>query len=414
MIGKDSYNVQNVSENGVKFFMEKNGTLPVVSIGVFVKSGSRYESEEKLGVSHFLEHAVFKGTKKRSAYEISHEIEKLGGELNAYTSPEYTLFYVKLLDKHTEKGFDVLSDIVQNAVFDEKLMEREKKVILEEIEEYYDSPEDICQTEALRSIWGEQSVANNPLGTKETVSKISASDLEKLYKKLFTKNNIFVSVSGNVKENYVKSLIDRYFNVLGNEESFFNLSKPEYRFNDRKIKKSATQIHIAITMKGFPLYTRESLMHSIYTTLLGGNMSSRLFQKLREESALVYTIYSYPVRFVDTGGTVIYASTVKEHLSAVRSGIEDEIEKIARLGVKKGEFEDSKEYILGNVILGLETLSSRMQRNGVQGLFLGKVKKIEALFKEIESISFEEFNEFAKNLSDSPRGSVLVGDIDGE
>ncbi|MCD6427648.1 MAG: insulinase family protein [Caldisericaceae bacterium] len=410
---KNKFLYQRISKSGVKFFLEKNNTFPVVSMGVFVRSGSRYENPDKLGISHFLEHAVFKGTKNRTAFEISHEIEKLGGELNAFTSPEYTLFYVKLLNKHIKKGFDVLSDIVKNAVFKEELIEREKRVILEEIEEYYDNPEDICQTEALRSIWGDQSVGNNPLGTKESVSKIGSKDLKLLYDKLFNKNNMLVSVAGDMDESSAENLIEHYFGDAKAEGTVPEVKKPEYRFNDRKFDKKTTQFHIAVTLKGFPLYTRESLMQSVYTTILGGNMSSRLFQRLREESALVYTIYAYPVRFIDTGGTVIYASTSAEYVSKVRSGIEKEINDIAKHGVKEGEFSDAKEYILGNVILGLETFSGRMQRNGVQSLFLGKVKKIEALIKEIESLSFDEFDVFARELSRSPRGSVLVGDING-
>ncbi len=408
---KNRYSYEQVSETGVRFFLEQNNTFPVVSIGVFVRSGSRYETNENLGISHFLEHAVFKGTKNRTAYEISHEIEKLGGELNAFTSPEYTLFYVKLLSKHMEKGFDVLSDIIKNAVFEEELIEREKRVILEEIEEYYDSPEDICQTEALRSIWGDQSIGNNPLGTRETVSKIGSKELKSLYEKFFNKGNMVVSVAGDMNKDNARDLIETYFGDARAAGSVPKIRKPNYMFNDRKFSKNTTQFHIAVTLKGYPLYTRESLMQSIYTTILGGNMSSRLFQRLREESALVYTVYAYPVRFIDTGGTVIYASTGIGHVSDVRSGIEKEIDDIARHGVKKSEFSDAKEYLLGNVILSLETLSGRMQRNGVQNLFLGKVKRIEALIKEIESLSFGEFNVFAKDISRSPRGSVLVGDV---
>ncbi len=408
---RSKYLNERVSESGVRFFQERNNTFPVVSIGVFVRSGSRYETDRNLGISHFLEHAVFKGTKRRTAYEISHEIEKLGGELNAFTSPEYTLFYVKLLSKHIEKGFDVLSDIVKNAVFDKELIERERRVILEEIEEYYDSPEDICQTEALRSIWGEQSVANNPLGTKESVSKITEKDLKSLYKYLFNKKNTLVSVAGDIDEDVSEELIETYFGDLRSKGSKLNLKKPEYHFNDRTFSKNSAQFHIAITLKGYPLYTRESLMQSLYTTILGGNMSSRLFQRLREESALVYTVYAYPVRFIDTGGTVIYASTSKTYVSDVRAGIEKEIEDIAKNGVKENEFYDAKEYLLGSVILGLETFAGRMQRNGVQNLFLGKVKRIEALIKEIEGLSFEGFNAFARDISSSPRGSVLVGDV---
>ncbi len=408
---KNKYSDIKVSPGGIKYFVEEYNAFPSVSLGIFVRSGSRYEDGIKKGISHFLEHTVFKGTKKRSAFEISREIEKIGGELNAYTSPEYTLFYVKLLSKHAEKGFDVLSDIVKNAIFDEKLVERERHVVLEEIQEYLDSPEDICQTESLHSIWDDASVANNPLGTVESVSSITRDDLASLYKKLFNKENMFISVAGDISTSDTESLIEKYFSDVNSNAFVPPVVTPKYHFEKRTFKKDSTQVHIAVTLKGYKLYSRESLMQSIFTTVLGGNMSSRLFQKLREQKGLVYTIYAYPVRFIDTGGTVVYASTIPEHRSDVERGIEKELDSIAKEGVKKDEFINAREYILGSVLLGLESLSSRMQRNGAQGLFLNKIRKISTLMEEIESVKYGEFNAFARSLASSEKGKVIVGDI---
>ncbi len=409
---ENKYSDIKVSPGGIKYFVEEYNAFPSVSLGIFVRSGSRYEDGIKKGISHFLEHTVFKGTKKRSAFEISREIEKIGGELNAYTSPEYTLFYVKLLSKHAEKGFDVLSDIVKNAIFDERLVERERHVVLEEIQEYLDSPEDICQTESLHSIWDDESVANNPLGTIESVSSITRDDLVSLYRKLFNKENMFISVAGDISTSDAESLIEKYFSDVNSNAFVPRVVTPQYHFEKRTFKKDSTQVHIAVTLNGYRLYSRESLMQSIFTTVLGGNMSSRLFQKLREQKGLVYTIYAYPVRFIDTGGTVIYASTIPSHRSEVELGIEKELDSIAKEGVKKDEFIDAREYILGSVLLGLESLSSRMQRNGAQGLFLNKIRKITTLMEEIESVKYGEFNAFAKSLAGSERGKVIVGDID--
>ncbi len=409
---ENKYSDIKVSPGGIKYFVEEYNAFPSVSLGIFVRSGSRYEDGIKKGISHFLEHTVFKGTKKRSAFEISREIEKIGGELNAYTSPEYTLFYVKLLSKHAEKGFDVLSDIVKNAIFDERLVERERHVVLEEIQEYLDSPEDICQTESLHSIWDDESVANNPLGTIESVSSITRDDLVSLYRKLFNKENMFISVAGDISTSDAESLIEKYFSDVNSNAFVPRVVTPQYHFEKRTFKKDSTQVHIAVTLNGYRLYSRESLMQSIFTTVLGGNMSSRLFQKLREQKGLVYTIYAYPVRFIDTGGTVIYASTIPSHRSEVELGIEKELDSIAKEGVKRDEFIDAREYILGSVLLGLESLSSRMQRNGAQGLFLNKIRKIATLMEEIESVKYGEFNAFAKSLAGSERGKVIVGDID--
>ncbi len=400
------------TKSGIRYFLEENKFFPSVLIGVFVKSGSRYESKKERGIAHFIEHTVFKGTDKRTAFQISHEIERLGGELNAYTSSEYTLFYTRLLNKHIEKGFDILSDILINPIFDEELLERERKVIIEEIHEYYDNPQDICQSEALNSIWGDNPIANNPLGDEESVKGIKREDILEWFHNTFNKNNIFISVIGDIDKEKTSYLIEKYFSSLPEGSATKILGdSPPYLFQKRMIKKDSMQVHIAVTLKGEKSFTRKSILHSIYTTILGGNMSSRLFQKLREKSGLVYSVYAYPVGFSDTGGTVIYASALPKNIAKIKDTINREIDDIRINGVKKEEFQDAKEYILGSLILGLESSSGRMQRNGTQGMFQGRIKSIDSLMKEIESVSFDEFLAFAKELSSSEKGEAVVGNV---
>ncbi len=406
---KEYFSIDKTS-SGIRYFIEENKSFPSVIIGVFVKSGSRYESKNELGIAHFIEHAVFKGTKRRTSFQVSHEIERLGGGLNAYTSSEYSLFYTKLLSKHAEKGFDILSDILINPLFNKTLLNRERAVIMEEINEYYDTPQDICQAEVLRSIWGDNSIANNPLGEKKTVEKLKRSDLLKWFNNSFSKENIFVSVVGDIDKKTISNYIEEYFSNMptGNEIDIFN-DPPAFSFQKRLFKKDGAQIHLAITLKGEKSFSRRSILQSMYTTILGGNMSSRLFQKLREKSGLVYTVYAYPVSFSDTGGTVIYASALPENIEKVENIINKEIDNIRVKGLSKEEFQDVREYILGNLVLGLESSSGRMQRNGVQGMFQGKIKSIKTLMQEVESVRFDEFLAFARDISLSERGKVLVG-----
>jgi predicted Zn-dependent peptidase len=400
-----------VAKNSIKYFLEENHTFPSLSIGVFVRSGSRYEEEKFQGIAHFIEHTVFKGTRKRNAFEISREIEKLGGEINAYTSSEHTLFYVKLLSKDAERGFDILSDILKNPTFEDSLIEKERGVILEEIQEYFDDPQDICQTEALKSIWGDSSAANSPLGGEETVKKITTDDLKSYFNKFFNSNNIFISVAGDIDDVLLNKFIDSYFSDFNRAKFIPDIDEPSFVFENRRFEKDTAQIHIAFTFKGSKLFSRGNVVSSIFNTILGGNMSSRLFQKLREERGLVYTIYTYPVRLLDTGGTVIYVSTTRNYQSEVESIITGEIESIRRDGVSQAEFEDAKSFVSGNLILGLESTSPKMQRNGIQGLLIGKVKKSEKLLKEIESIDLDEVNSYAKNVLDTKLGKVVVGKI---
>jgi len=403
------------TNSGIKYFLEKNKFFPSILIGVFVRSGSRYEKKDQRGIAHFIEHTVFKGTEKRTSFQLSHEIEQVGGSLNAYTSSEYTLFYVKLLSKHAEKGFDVLSDILINPLFKKELLERERKVIMEEIHEYYDTPQDICQSEALRSIWGDNPVANNPLGEEKSVRAIKREDVLKWFHDSFNKENIFVSVIGDIDKEKTNNLIEKYFVSMPDGNAIkASTNSPVYLFGKRTVKKSSAQVHIAVTLKGEKLFSRKSILHSIYTTILGGNMSSRLFQKLREKSGLVYSVYAYPAQLSDTGGTVVYASTLPENVKNVEDIVSREIDSIRVNGVAKEEFQDAKEYILGSLILGLESSSGRMQRNGVQGMFKGKVKSLSTLMKEIGSVRFSEFLTFARNISEGERGEVFVGSLKGE
>lgn len=410
-MGEKTFEEVKVARNGIKYFLEENHSFPSLSIGVFVKSGSRYEDGKFQGIAHFIEHTVFKGTKRRSAFDISREIEKLGGEINAYTSSEHTLFYVRLLSKDAEKGFDILSDILEHPTFDAPLIEKERGVILEEIQEYFDDPQDICQTEALKSIWGDSPVSNNPLGVEDTVKYITHEDLKNYFNRFFNANNIFISVAGDIDDKTLNRMLEKYFSDFNKDEFTPRINKPKFVFEAREFKKDTAQIHIAFTFKGSKLFSRENVVSTIFNTILGGNMSSRLFQKLREERGLVYTVYTYPVRLSDSGGTVVYASTTRNYQSEVESIIMVEVENIRRDGVSQAEFEDAKSFVAGNLLLGLESTSSKMQRNGIQGLLSGKVKKSEKLLEEIQSIELDEVNAYAKSMLDVKLGKVVVGKV---
>jgi predicted Zn-dependent peptidase len=410
-VGEKTFEEVKVARNGIKYFLEENHSFPSLSIGVFVKSGSRYEDGKFQGIAHFIEHTVFKGTKRRSAFDISREIEKLGGEINAYTSSEHTLFYVRLLSKDAEKGFDILSDILEHPTFDAPLIEKERGVILEEIQEYFDDPQDICQTEALKSIWGDSPVSNNPLGVEDTVKYITHEDLKNYFNRFFNANNIFISVAGDIDDKTLNRMLEKYFSDFNKDEFTPRINRPKFVFEAREFKKDTAQIHIAFTFKGSKLFSRENVVSTIFNTILGGNMSSRLFQKLREERGLVYTVYTYPVRLSDSGGTVVYASTTRNYQSEVESIIMVEVENIRRDGVSQAEFEDAKSFVAGNLLLGLESTSSKMQRNGIQGLLSGKVKKSEKLLEEIQSIELDEVNAYAKSMLDVKLGKVVVGKV---
>ena len=406
----EEYTPTYKTNSGLRCFLEENNTFPSVSLGVFVKSGARYETDH-FGIAHFIEHMVFKETQKRSAFEISNLIESVGGEINAYTSTEYSLFYVKMLSKDIELGFDVLSDILKHPTFNAELLEKEREVILEEIFEYYDDPQDICQSEALNSIFGDSSVSRNPLGSEESVRTITRNDLVEYFNKFFVKDNIFISGFGDIDRDAFEGLVEKYFGDFNDKPLSFELDPPSYKFLELNRLKDITQLHLAVTFKGEKNFTHEGYLQSIFTTVLGGNMSSRLFQKLREKNGLAYTVYAYPVRFMDAGGTIIYTSTLPKYGNAAKDMILEEINLIKENGLTDKEFANAKNYLLGSFVLGLENSSARMQKNGVSGLFQGNVRSIDSVIKEIESITKDELEHYIKNLIDGQFGFVKVGKI---
>jgi len=412
-MNNNGYLEQSIARNGIRYFVDENHAFPVVSLGVFVRSGSRYENETNFGIAHFVEHLMFGGTRKRAAFDISHEIEQVGGEINGYTSIEYSYFYVKLLPRDIEIGFDILSDMFINSIFKQDLLEKERQVIIEEMQEDYDRPQDVCEFEIPRSIWGKDAIANNVLGVEETVRSIKQNDLLAFFTKFFNKDNIFISISGDIDTLKAERLVEHYFEAF-NANSFVPLvSTPEYDFQERHIQedKENAQVSFALTFKGSKLFGKDDIMNSICATILGGNHSSRLYQKVREENGLAYDINAYPLQMIDTGATVISTSITPKNLGKVEALIRKELEAVRKKGFTQSEFTDAKNYMTGELILELESSLTRMEKNGQQGLFLGKIQTIDNFMQELNAINFDEFSDYTRNIFDSDVGKVLVGKV---
>ena len=379
--------------NGLKIICEHIGYVHSVSVGIFVKNGSRNEPREAAGISHFIEHMLFKGTETRSALDIAEEIDTVGGNLNAYTTKEYTCFYAKMLDENLDTALDVLADMILHPKLEESDIALEKNVVYEEIAMYEDSPEDMVHELIMEAAWGTESgLGASTLGTKETLSAMDAQTLRAYMDKWYTPDNCVVAVAGNFGDDIFQRM-ERYFGAWkGAVRQALNYCE-QYRPGCILRKKEIEQVHFCI---GFPAYPSEDTRNYpalAFNNVFGAGMSSALFQKVREQRGLVYSIFSYMASYIDTGMFVISASMKPENLEEVMGLVYEEIEAAKRTPLDEKAMYKAKQQLKGNYILGLENVSSRMQSIGRSKLLLDKVRTPEEILARVSAI--DQSNTFA-------------------
>lgn len=400
-------------KNGLRVVCEKIPYVRSVSIGIWVGTGSRNEDHINNGISHFIEHMLFKGTKKRSAKEIADSIDSIGGQINAFTGKECTCYYTKTLDSHIEIAMEVLADMFFNSKFDKKDIDLERKVILEEIGMYEDSPEELVHDVFSETSWKGNPLGYSILGTQDSLGRIDRAMFKEYMKKNYTPYNSVISIAGNFDEKKLEELIEKYFSHWKVDESYKADIYPVEFVSETTIKEKETeQVHIcmgfnAIEHGNDKLYTLLAI-----NNIFGGGMSSRLFQKIREEKGLVYSIYSYPASYKDAGLFAIYAGMNPEHLNQVIEITSQEIRNLIKTGISEEELRKSKEQLKGNYILGLESTSSRMNSIGKSELMLGHIHTPEEILQEIDEIHMAGVNEVIEQVFNSKKMSfAAVGNI---
>jgi predicted Zn-dependent peptidase len=395
--------------SGLRIIAEKIPHFRSVAVGLWIGSGSQYETKQQGGISHFIEHMLFKGTKKRTARDIAEAMDAVGGQLNAFTSKECTCFYAKVVDEDLSLAVDVISDIVLHSLFSPQELEKEKGVIIEEISMAEDSPEDLVSELIMLAQYGDQPLARPILGTEESVSALTRAKLLHYYKKFYRPENAVLALAGNYEWENVLKLAEEY---LGDWES--GELGPTYRTRPAKPQvirkeKDIEQLHLTVSYPGIPQDSDEIYPLSILNSVLGGAMSSRLFQSIREERGLAYTVYSYPASYSDSGIFAIYAGTSLEHGPEVLKLIRQEVEKITREGLTHQEFDQARAQLKGSYILGLESTSSRMNALGRRKLLLGTEQTEEDVIRKIDAITYEQVFDLTKKLLNAKPSFALVG-----
>lgn len=396
-------------DNGLTLVMKKFYNIRSVSAGIYVKNGSLNESAEENGISHFIEHMLFKGTANRSAKDIAVEMDRAGGQLNAYTTKEYTCYYTKILDSYFENAFDVLADMYFNAKFDENEIIREKSVIDEEIDMYEDTPDDLVHENLQNAVWRGTSLGRPVLGTHDTIDKFTTETFKKYMQAHYRPDNTVVAVTGNIEYDSVEKLVKKYFGSYQRQ----NTEAP-YKNDNIYIpsfvacKKEIEQQHICIAFKGVSQHSRDNYTMSLLNTILGGSMSSILFQRIREEKGLAYSIYSFHSAYADSGLFTVYAGFNRENLESVKSGILNELCAFADSFNDENAARDAKQQLINNFLLGLENTSTVMGTLGRTMLIKGRVNTPEQTVNNIERIDINMLKELAARVFVKGEESISV------
>ncbi|MDD4080023.1 MAG: pitrilysin family protein [Eubacteriales bacterium] len=397
--------------NGLRIVFERLPYLRSASIGVWVKAGSIMECPGESGLSHFLEHMAFKGTAKRSARELADDIDLLGGNLNAATGKTYTCYYAKTVDRELGQAIDLLSDLVVNPLIDNKDVDKERNVVLEEIAMEEDSPEDLVHNLLHQGIYRGQTLAGTILGDKETINAYHRQDLVKYREKFYRPRNTVVSVVGRFEPEALIAQLDEVLSAWdgGGEELPF----PRNTFlpcNEAlRLEKDTEQMHLCVAFPGLHQLDENRYTLLALSGMLGGGVSSRLFQHLREDKGLVYSIYASPSSYPDCGDFTIYAAASPRSIIKVLQGIREETDSVLCNGFSEDEFLRTMAQIRTQYVLSQESAYQRMAHFGNQLLTMGKIIPAREILKRLDQVKLEDVNNLARTILAHPSASALVG-----
>jgi predicted Zn-dependent peptidase len=409
--------IKETLPNGVRLVTEGIKSVHSASIGIWVKTGSRFEKEQNHGISHFVEHMLFKGTNKRSAKKIAEELEAIGGSLNAFTAKEYTCYYAKVLAENLDVAMDVLADMYFNSLFETKEIEKEKKVIIEEIKMYEDSPDELVHDLFANVVWPNHPLGKPIIGTLESIKKIQDSDLLEYCKERYTANNTVIAIAGNIDHKNVTDQICNYFGNMPAGTSEIETEPPISGATIFMEKKDLEQLQICLGGPGLAQDDNNIYVLNVLNNVLGGGLSSRLFQEIREERGLAYSVYSYQTAYRDSGLFTVYAGTSPDNLAAVLSLIIKEILRLASEGISEEELKRSKQQLKGNLLLSLENVNNRMMRLGKTEISFDRVITIEEILNKVADVDLDAVKSLAKqlfvldNLSFASLGPVTQKDL---
>lgn len=387
--------------NGLRVVTEKIDSVKSISVGIWVKTGSRNEKKELAGVTHFLEHMLFKGTEKRSAFEIAQSMESVGGYLNAFTSSEYTCYYARCVDEQLDRALDVLSDMVLNPSFPEEEVEKEKKVVIEEMKMYRDSPDDYLFEEFSNRMFKGHELGRPILGFENTVEAFKREDLYNYMADRYVPGNMLISVAGNVEHEEVMKLVSEYLGEMP-EKVANGKHQPLNGFNPERLEltKPIEQTHYILGRRGLNFDHEDKYLLLLANTVLGSGMSSRLHQNIREKYGYCYSIQTFNQSYTDAGMWGVYVGTDKEYVEHVHELVVAELEKMRNEPVPEKELQEAKSQLKGKLLLSQENTSNRMMRLAKSELYFDRFVTLDELVENIDAVTAEQVQAFSKDFFD--------------
>lgn len=392
---------------GITLVTEYIPYVESAAVGIWVGTGSSEEIAKHSGVSHFTEHMMFKGTDKRSAKEIASDIDKLGGQINAFTGKEATCYYVKTTENNLLKAADVLVDMITSSRFDKKEMDRERLVICEEIKMSSDTPDDLAIDEGLHLVLESSSLGNSILGTPSSLKRITSNVMHNYVRDKYTLDRMVVSVAGKFDEAKVRDFFENAFVSMQKKQAYTEKRQGEYKAKYRSIKKDIEQSHICLATKSIPLDDR-SFALSILVNSFGGSMSSRLFQNVREQKGLAYSVYATNSSLSSDGVFAIYAGVGQKNINRAISAIKEELDKLKDSGLTNEELESSREQLKASYIFSQESSLGRMFKNGKDQLLLGRTYEQDEIISSFDKVSHDDISEVKKLISDFSNYSLAL------
>lgn len=391
---------REILDNGLTLITETMPQLRSVAIGVWLKKGSRHESEALSGVSHFIEHMVFKGTKTRSAERIAAEVDSIGGYMDAFTAKEYASFHLKVLDEHLPLAVEILGDVVQNPLFDPLEMAKEKKVIFEEINMVEDTPDDLVMENFCESFWPDHPLGRPILGTKKTVGGFRRDDLAEYFERVYHPKNIVIAAAGRLDHARTARLVRRHFSGLRRGDGSTKASRPPKAVTRTvaRSKRELEQVHLCLGTRALPQGHGERYTGFVLNTVLGGSMSSRLFQNVREKRGLAYSVFSSLSSYRDTGAVTVYAGCANDAVEELIDVVMAELRRVKAEPLAPGELQRARDHLKGSLMLSLESTSSRMTHHARQDIYGDTDESLDDMLAAIDRITEDDITRVAHRL----------------
>jgi len=406
--------VRDVLDNGLRVITERMTQVRSISIGVWLTRGSRDETADKSGIAHFVEHMLFKGTGTRSAEDIAQQIDSIGGQLDAFTAKEYASYYIKVLDEHLPLAIDILSDIVRNPAFGPEDLEREKKVVVEEIKMVEDTPDDLVHEIFTQGFWENHPLGRPILGTRETVESFSSELLRDYHRRTYNPRNLIVSAVGNLEHDRVRELVEAKFGSLAPVDAPTTDEIPRVVPKTVIRNKELEQSHVCVGVSSYPQNHDDRYSSYVLNTLLGGSMSSRLFQNVREKRGLAYAVFSGLSAYRDAGSFTIYAGCSNEAVGEVIDLVVDELKTVKNSPVPDAELQRSKDHLKGSLMLSLENTASRMSHLARQEIYFDRQFGLDETLQGIEKVTAAEVQRVANDLfKNGSLAATVLGNVNG-